>query len=212
MSQSTSSTSSRGIALGVRQPSTRARLGLVPERGLRRRCRARRRHPHASRQMATTRAPSRRHQPREVRARVAEAVDGDARVCAGRCPRTRHASRSGVEAAARRRLAAPLRAAERDGLARHHAQLGVAAHHRDGVHDPRHRLLVGVDVGRGDVAVGADDGRDLEGVAARQTLQLALATSTSGRRPRRPCRRRKGCRRSHTSTSSRRRAPSPRRA
>src|SRR5205085_6968461 len=91
-----------------------------------------------------------RDEAREVRARVAEAVDGDARVAQRDAP---HAAglAHGVEAAARRRFAAPLRAAQRDGLASDDAQLRVAVNHREGVHDPGHRLLVRVNVGRGDV-------------------------------------------------------------
>src|SRR5205085_5422607 len=50
----------------------------------------------------------------------------------------------------------------------------VPADHRDGVHDPSHRLIVRIDIGRGDVAVWADDGRDLKGVAARQAFEFVL--------------------------------------
>jgi hypothetical protein len=49
----------------------------------------------------------------------------------------------------------------------------VADVHAVGVHDPGHDLGVGVDVGRGDVLVGADGIDDLGDVAARQRLQLA---------------------------------------
>src|SRR5205085_9010432 len=78
----------------------------------------------------------------------------------------------GVETAARRRFRATLRAAKRDGLARDDAQLRVPTNHGDRVHDPSHRLVVGIDVGRGDVAVWPDDGRDLESVAARETFEF----------------------------------------
>ena len=53
------------------------------------------------------------------------------------------------------------------------AQRGIAHGHGVGVHDPGHGLGVRVDVGGGDVAVGADDDRDLGGVAAGHALQLA---------------------------------------
>src|SRR4051794_31185026 len=48
----------------------------------------------------------------------------------------------------------------------------MTAHHRDRVHDPRHCLFVGVNVRRGNVAVRANDRRDLEGIAACQPFQL----------------------------------------
>src|SRR5919206_273081 len=113
-----------------------------------------------------------RDEASEVSARVAEAVDGDARVLQVHAAHAASLAHR-VEAPARGGLASSLRAAERDGLARHDAEFRVAAQHRDGVHYPRHRLLVGVNVGRGDVSVGADDGRYLDGVAARQTFELA---------------------------------------
>ena len=50
---------------------------------------------------------------------------------------------------------------------------GVADVHAVGVHDPRHDLVVGVDVGRRDVLLGADRVDDLGDVAARQRLELA---------------------------------------
>ena len=78
------------------------------------------------------------------------------------------------QAPARRRLVAALGAAERDGLAGHDAQAGVAHRHRVGVHHPGHGLRVGVDVGGGDVAVGPDDGQDLGDIAARHAFQLGL--------------------------------------
>ena len=47
--------------------------------------------------------------------------------------------------------------------------------HRQRVHDPRHDLGVGVDVGRRDVAVGTDEDRDLGGEAPGHVLQLLAA-------------------------------------
>ena len=58
----------------------------------------------------------------------------------------------------------------------------LAADHRDRVHDPGHDLGVGVDVGRGDVAVRPEDRRDVEGVAAREPLELAPRQRAAGRR------------------------------
>jgi hypothetical protein len=51
--------------------------------------------------------------------------------------------------------------------------VGVADVHRVGVHHPRHDLIVGVDVGRGDVLLGADRVDDLGDVAAGQRFELA---------------------------------------
>src|ERR1019366_3920341 len=50
----------------------------------------------------------------------------------------------------------------------------VARVHGVGVHDPRHDLLIGIDVGRGDVAFGPDKIDDLGGVAARDLLQFGV--------------------------------------
>ena len=47
--------------------------------------------------------------------------------------------------------------------------------HRERVHQPGHHSTVGVDVGRRDVAVRAEEGRDLVRVAAGQPLELAQA-------------------------------------
>src|SRR6476620_7139420 len=53
--------------------------------------------------------------------------------------------------AATRGFAPSGRAAEVDGLARHHCVYGMPRVHGVGVHDPRHRLLVGIHVRRGHV-------------------------------------------------------------
>ncbi len=53
------------------------------------------------------------------------------------------------------------------------AVVGDADVHAVGVHDPRHHLLVGVDVRRRDVLLGTDGVDDLGDVAARQRLELA---------------------------------------
>src|SRR5688572_22936549 len=79
-----------------------------------------------------------------------------------------------IETATRSRFRTSLRTAERDRFASDDTEFGMTAYHRDRVHDPRHCLLVGVNVGRGNVAIGTNDGRDLESVAARQSLQLVL--------------------------------------
>ena len=82
---------------------------------------------------------------------VAEALDGDARAAeieadppGGVLDRVRRSLAGGVGATDR--------AADRDRLAGDDAGDGVAAMHRDRVHDPGHRLGVGADVRRRDVA------------------------------------------------------------
>ena len=148
---------------------------------------------------------------RRDRPDVAEALDRDggaldveAQVL-GRFARDDHHAAAG-------RLAAAERAAHLDRLAGDDRRRRVADVHGVGVHDPRHDLLVGVDVGRRHVLLGADGVDDLGDVAARERLELAarhagriaddaaLAAAERDRARRR------------TSTSSTRRAPSPRRA
>ena len=79
---------------------------------------------------------------------------------------------AGDEHAAPGGLDAPERATQVDRLAGDHAGGGGADVHRIGVHHPRHDLGVGVDVGRRDVLLRADDDADLAGVAPRQPLEL----------------------------------------
>ena len=77
--------------------------------------------------------------------------------------------------AAPRGFAPAERSAHLDRLAGHHR--GRRCGRRAccvGVHDPRHDLLVGVDVGRGHVLLGADRVDDFGDVAARERLELAL--------------------------------------
>ena len=70
-------------------------------------------------------------------------------------------------------LAPAERSAHLDGLARDDGRGRMADVHAVGVHDPRHDLIVGVDVRRGDVLLGADRVDDFRDVAARQRLELA---------------------------------------
>ena len=65
------------------------------------------------------------------------------------------------------------RAAQINGFACHHACGGRASIHGVGVHHPRHDLLVGVHIRRGNVFVWPDDDANLAGVAAGHALQLA---------------------------------------
>ena len=80
-----------------------------------------------------------------------------------------------VDSATRGRFVAAFRPAERNGLAGDDARNRVPDMHRVRVHDPGHRLGIGVDVRRGDVALGADEHLDLGRVATSQVLQLAAA-------------------------------------
>ena len=75
--------------------------------------------------------------------------------------------------AAPSRLAPPERSAQIHRLAGDDRGLGVADVHAVGVHHPRHDLLVGVDVGRRHVLLGADGIDDLGDVAPRERLELA---------------------------------------
>ena len=70
-------------------------------------------------------------------------------------------------------LAASARAAHVQRLAGYDGRHGLAHVHGVGVHHPRHRLLVGVDVGSGHVLLRADELDELSGVAAGQALQFA---------------------------------------
>ena len=70
-------------------------------------------------------------------------------------------------------LAASARATHAQRLAGDHRGYGLAHVHGVGVHHPGHGLLVGVDVGSGNVFLGADELDQLGGVAAGHALQLA---------------------------------------
>ena len=114
-----------------------------------------------------------RHQLGADRADVAEALDRDARALELEAEMLRGFARDDHRAAAGG-FAAAQRAAHLHRLAGDDGGRAVADVHRVGVGDPRHDLFVGVDVGRGDVLVGADRVDDLGGVAAGQRLELAL--------------------------------------
>ena len=75
--------------------------------------------------------------------------------------------------AAAGRFAAAERSAHDDRLAGDDGGFGVADVHAVGVHDPRHDLFVGVDVGRRHVLVGADGVDDFRDVAPRERFQFA---------------------------------------
>src|SRR5262245_14566947 len=64
------------------------------------------------------------------------------------------------------------RPADGQRLARDHAGDGIAFAGGIGVHDPGHDLLVGPEVGGGDVALRSDEREELRGVAAGHPLEL----------------------------------------
>ena len=104
----------------------------------------------------------------------AAAVDGQVEIAQALVADHHDAAAGGLDAAAR--------AADVERLAGDDAGDGVAHVHGVGVHDPGHGLLVGVDVGRGNVFFRSDEVDDLGGVAAGHALQLALAHASWGRR------------------------------
>ena len=77
-----------------------------------------------------------------------------------------------VKRAACGRLLASERAADRQRLARHHAEHRVALVHRVGVEDPGHHARVGAHVGGRDVLLGPDLVDDLAREAAGHALEL----------------------------------------
>jgi hypothetical protein len=115
----------------------------------------------------------RMEQAREVRADVPEALDGD-RVLGDPLALLPGERLDAVERAARRRLRAPERAADRERLTGHDAEDGVALVHRVGVEDPGHDATVRADVGRGDVPLRPDVVDDLARVAPRHALELRV--------------------------------------
>src|SRR6202050_2100634 len=72
------------------------------------------------------------------------------------------------------RFLTPARATQREGLAGDDGRGGVAHVHRVSVHDPSHGLLVGAEIGRGNVPLRPDELDNFSGIAARDALDLAL--------------------------------------
>ena len=68
---------------------------------------------------------------------------------------------------------ASLRAAHLDGLAGDDGGGGAAGVHGVGVHDPGHGLLVGAQIGRGNVAFGTKPIAQFGGIAARDAFEFA---------------------------------------
>jgi hypothetical protein len=66
-------------------------------------------------------------------------------------------------------------AADIERFAGYDTGLIFALMHGVGIHDPRHDLGVGIDVGRRDIAIRADDVHDHRRVTAGQALELGFA-------------------------------------
>ena len=112
-----------------------------------------------------------RHQLGRHAAHVAEALDDHASIghIQAESPQSLHGD---DHAAASGSLRAPARSAQRQRLSRNHACHRVAFVHGISVHDPRHGLWIGIDIGRRHIALGPDDVHDLRGIAARDALQF----------------------------------------
>src|SRR5579872_6668650 len=70
-------------------------------------------------------------------------------------------------------LAASARTANVDGLSRHDGSNRLAHVHGVGIHHPRHDLFVGIDVGGGNIFLGADEPDQLRSVTAGHALDFA---------------------------------------
>ena len=128
--------------------------------------------PPVESEIATTRGAELADELGEERADVAEALHGDA----DPVHRTALLLEGRLEAedpAARGRLLAAERPADRQRLAGDDTQHRVTLVHRVRVEDPRHRRGVRPDVRRRDVLLRADLVDDLRGVPARHALELA---------------------------------------
>ena len=114
---------------------------------------------------------ARRELARDHGADVAESLDRDA--LPGELPAEVLEQPLGAEDGAEAgRLAPAGGPAEHDGLAGDDLGRRMADLLGVGVHEPGHLALARGHVGRGDVAVGADDREELRRVAARQALEL----------------------------------------
>ena len=114
-----------------------------------------------------------KEQLRRHRSHVAESLHDDARAHV-------HHPEFGQRAVAVEEHAAPgglmpaARSAQVDRLAGNNGRGRVAHVHRVGVHDPGHGLLVGAEVGRGNVALRTEPFDQFGGIAPRDALQFAV--------------------------------------
>ena len=109
---------------------------------------------------------------RNVLAGIAEALDGDAHGLSE--PQILRQMAHEIKAAARGRVAAPERSAERDRLAGDRRGLGLPDHLGVFVGHPAHDHGIGIDVGSGNVPVGPDNAGKGLNIGARQPFQLGL--------------------------------------
>ena len=204
-SQSTSEQLLVRDLVGAAQAAQRARSPACARARRRRRspsrCRARRRVRDRD-----DRRPLLGEELREEAADVAEALDGDAQAFERELALADRLL-DAVEAAARGRLHPPERAADVERLAGDDAEHRVALVHRVRVEDPGHHRPVGADVRRRDVLLRADLVDDLASCSGGSSARARRARASSGRRSRRPLRRRTGCSSARTSRSSTSRAP-----
>src|ERR1700727_1019017 len=112
------------------------------------------------------------HQLRCIRSHVAEALDDDAAAVALYVEMLERFIAYDADAPSRG-LAPPARPADVQRLSCNYGGDSLAHVHGIGIHDPRHHLLVGVDVRRGNILLRADELDQLCRVAARHPLQLA---------------------------------------
>ena len=105
---------------------------------------------------------------------VADALDRHGRIF-GTDAKMLQRGQRGQHAATPGGFRAAFRAADTQRLAGHDRRHRMAGLHADRVHHPGHDLGVGIDVRRGDIAVGTDHDADLAGVAPRQVFELVAA-------------------------------------
>src|SRR5579859_1531442 len=105
-------------------------------------------------------------------ANVAEALHDDRAFC-GLHPFVAHGFASDDQHTARCSFQATLAATDSQGLARHDCRDGVTGVHGIGIHDPAHDLRVGVHIGGGNVAIGANQDGDFSSVAAREAFEFS---------------------------------------
>src|SRR5260370_4228256 len=117
-----------------------------------------------------------REQARGSRSGVAEALNGD-----GRSAERDFFQLAGffddVEKAARGGFAASFGTANGNGFAGDDTVRGMSDGHRIGIHDPGHRLRVGVNIRRGNAHGESNDRQNLPGVTAAHTFEFALGYS-----------------------------------
>ena len=114
------------------------------------------------------------HQARRHSAYVAKALNHDPGIL-GRQPETLQRFERDKHAASAGSFRATERSTQLERFAGHDRRDSVPFMHRVGVHDPGHGLLIGIDIGRRNIALGANKFADLGGIATRDPLQLRFA-------------------------------------